>query len=787
MLRGPPPEKLSMSDLLATEDQAISSEPARPKPVVTASQSNFRDLSSQQRPSNRDKNLLVEFGINAENLEARRAFIRLTKEDATLLEEFIPWARSVAPQIAREFYDWQFSFPATLKFFDNFSKRHGITQSLLRDRLEMAQTNHFIKLFEGAITGWDLAYFETRLKIGQLHCFIDLPIKWYIGAYIELQRLTRIHLSGAVEDPKKAADIMEAFAKLVNFDLQAILDSFVMHLLESMSIDLAQITPDPESDRTEHLDQAKQALSAIVAQADALAADRLHDPVLRLSIPSAGRLGQSLTRLQDFMARIAEQADVLSAGNLKSPKLESLKATSNGQVLAGSMSRLLKAQNQMAAVAEAVARGDMNVKIESQSEADLLATAIQGMVDNIRRLVSEMGRMAQAHSAGQTDAVIPAETFDGTYRTVAQGINDMVAEQLNVERKAMECVAEFGKGNFEAPFEKQLGQRIFMNEVIEGIRANLKNLIADTDVLAKAAAHKNMRARADANRHFGDYRKIIAGINSTIEAVVEPLRATSENSCTIANSAEELTSTSRTMTEGAEATANQARAASSYSQEVSARMTNVASSSEEMMASIREISRNAHEAAQIAKSAVAVASSTNQTIGQLGDSSKEIGKVIKVITSIAQQTNLLALNATIEAARAGEAGKGFAVVANEVKELAKATANATEEISHKIETIQTDTKSAISAIADVTTIIGQINDISNSIASAVEQQTATTNEIGHNVHEAARSTAQINKIITEVAESAKATVQGATETQAAAQSLTELAASMQKFARGFDF
>lgn len=210
------------------------------------------------------------------------------------------------------------------------------------------------------------------------------------------------------------------------------------------------------------------------------------------------------------------------------------------------------------------------------------------------------------------------------------------------------------------------------------------------------------------------------------------------NSQGLSVSSEELTGVSQQMAGSAEETAAQASVVSAASEQVSKNVEVVATSADELMASIREIAKSSNEAARVAKAAVGVAEQTNQRIGKLGESSVEIGKVIKVITSIAEQTNLLALNATIEAARAGEAGKGFAVVANEVKELAKQTAQATEEIGQKIGAIQIDTKDAVKAIGEITTIINQVNDISNTIASAVEEQTVTTTEIGRNVQEAAR-------------------------------------------------
>lgn len=242
----------------------------------------------------------------------------------------------------------------------------------------------------------------------------------------------------------------------------------------------------------------------------------------------------------------------------------------------------------------------------------------------------------------------------------------------------------------------------------------------------------------------------------------------------IATASEELSVSSRQMSDNSARTEQQVSSVSAASERTHENVQTVAAAAEEMSATAKEISKNIQEETRITMQAVKLAESTNNTISKLNQSSGEIGEVIKVITSIAQQTNLLALNATIEAARAGEAGKGFAVVANEVKELAKGTGKATEEISQKIAAIQSDTHGAIAAIGEVAKVIGQINEISTTIAGAVEEQSATTSEITRNMAEAASGTSQVAHSHSEMTAASRSTAEGAEKILASAISLSHM-------------
>ncbi|HUO61668.1 MAG TPA: MCP four helix bundle domain-containing protein [Candidatus Acidoferrales bacterium] len=423
--------------------------------------------------------------------------------------------------------------------------------------------------------------------------------------------------------------------------------------------------------------------------------------------------------------------------------------------------------------------------------------------------------------------------YPGLFGEVAAATNEAILRLLHVT----EITGLIAEGNFRTKLTqlKQVGQRSTNDSLIPAfikMMEAISALVDDSNMLATAAVQGKLATRADAARHQGDYRKVVEGVNATLDAVIGPLRDVEQalgklsdgdftatiqkeyagefnhlkesvntmvaqvraallkigkETNSLASASEQLGSVSQQMSASAEETAAQANVVSAASEQVSTNIQTVATGADEMGASIKEIAKNTAEASKIANNAVQLSKTTNETVRKLGSSSAEIGQVIKVITSIAQQTNLLALNATIEAARAGEAGKGFAVVANEVKELAKQTAQATEDISQKIQAIQEDAGGAVTAIGQITEVIGQISDIQNTVATAIEEQSATTNEISRNLAEAAKGGADITLNITSVAQVAKTTTEAAGQTQMSAKSLEQTAAQLRELVGQFRY
>jgi methyl-accepting chemotaxis protein len=468
-----------------------------------------------------------------------------------------------------------------------------------------------------------------------------------------------------------------------------------------------------------------------------------------------------------------------------------------------------------------------------KGDHEKMKLAVNNVAVVLLNLQKEMVRLTDASKEGLLSERGKPEQFKGAYAEVVANVNQMLDAILLPIGEGNRILAQISNGKVdELIAQTYKGDHEKMKQAVNSVAVALQNLVLDSDALVQAALHGKLSTRADADRHHGDFRKIVQGVNSTLDAVVSPMQDVSailsklaggdftatvtnkyagdfdllasavntlaqtvrsaleqigRNVTSLASSAEELNKVSQSMGSSADETATQASVVSAAAEQVSNNVQTVATGADEMSASIKEIAKNTAEATRVASSAVRTAEMTNDTIAKLGQSSTEIGQVIKVITSIAQQTNLLALNATIEAARAGEAGKGFAVVANEVKELAKETAKATEDISRKIEAIQGDTNGAVSAINQISQVIGQISDIQTTIASAIEEQSATTNEIGRTLAEAAKGSTDISKNIGGVAEAAHATTVGATDTSKSAQSLEKMAAELRTLISQFRY
>ncbi|MET3423004.1 methyl-accepting chemotaxis protein [Actinoplanes tereljensis] len=376
--------------------------------------------------------------------------------------------------------------------------------------------------------------------------------------------------------------------------------------------------------------------------------------------------------------------------------------------------------------------------------------------------------LAAGYTMPATDQIL------SEFNKAETGMSEGVAEMQQVEDTESDAMATRGTASYNKAKMVTLIALIVGFVLAAGICVLVIRLIRNqlttvsTALDAVAAGDLTVAAEVRSRDELG---AMAGAVNRAREGLRTSVLALTRGAETLGAGTQRLTSVTARLSDQARQASDQAGVVAGSAGDVSASVQSVAAGSDQMGASIREIAENANNAAQVASSAVGVAQSTNDTVAKLGTSSEEIGNVVKVITQIAEQTNLLALNATIEAARAGEAGKGFAVVATEVKDLAQETAKATEDISRRVEAIQADTSNAVEAIAEISRIISEINDYQVTIASAVEEQTATTNEMSRSIGDAATGSSAIAGNINSVA----AAVQAQTGAlQEADQSVTEL-------------
>jgi len=482
-------------------------------------------------------------------------------------------------------------------------------------------------------------------------------------------------------------------------------------------------------------------------------------------------INEAIDQLRANVKAITEGVAQMS----KEHEIGNIDAAIDTSKFAGTYAEMAESLNQMVSahvrekeevtqVMRALGDGDFEVQIqqypgkkaEINKNLDRLKGKLKGAVDSVKWVTNE-------HAQGNIDMSLHAHLFKGGFSELATAVNAIVAGQLELTEKALACVKAFGEGDFDAPLETFPGKKVFVNEAIEQVRAHLKALNEDAQLLADAAREGRVTVRADADRHQGDYRKIVNGMNETLEMIVSPIVTVQQSVETINTAAKEI----------AQGNADLSR----RTEDQAASLEKTAASMEELSSTVKQNADNAKQANQLASAASGVAvkggvavSAVVNTMAEINESAKKIEDIISVIDGIAFQTNILALNAAVEAARAGEQGRGFAVVAGEVRNLAQRSASAAKEIKELITNSVNKTaegtkqvETAGETMQEIVSSVKRVSDIIGEISAASQEQSAGIEQVNEAIMKMDDVTQQNTALVEEAAAAAESMMEQADE------------------------